>query len=43
MPKTNNFESWINLINLLTIKRKKLGHLRVNALNTASNLPGIIG
>ncbi len=36
MPKTNNFESWINLINLLTIKEKKLGHLRVNALNTAS-------
>ena len=36
MPKTNNFESWINLINLLTIKEKKLDHLRVNALNTAS-------
>ncbi len=36
MPKTNNSESWINLVNFLTIKEKKFNNLRINALNTAS-------
>ncbi len=36
MPKKNNLESWINLINNLSKKKVNLNYLRENALNTAS-------
>ncbi len=35
MPKKNNLESWINLINHLSKKNKNFNYLRKNALNTA--------
>jgi len=36
MPKKNNLESWIKLINNISNKNIKLDHLGKNALNTAS-------
>ena len=36
MPKKNDLESWINLINHVSKKSNDLNHLKKNALNTAS-------
>tara|TARA_B100001175_G_C19506452_1_gene641152 strand:+ start:527 stop:1600 length:1074 start_codon:yes stop_codon:yes gene_type:complete len=36
MPKKNDLESWINLINQISKKNVNLNHLKENALNTAS-------
>ena len=36
MPKKNDLESWINLINQVSKKNNNLNHLKKNAFNTAS-------
>ena len=36
MPKNNDTESWISLINQISNKKINLNFLRENALNTAS-------
>ena len=36
MPKKNDLESWVNLINHVSKKNKNLNHLKKNALKTAS-------
>ncbi len=37
MPKKNDLESWINLINQISKKNKNFDHVKKNALNTASH------